>query len=454
MTRSVPLRSTPPGTTRARRTPHANRRRRAGPPTRRSSGIRERRRRPPARRRRAARRRASLTPPTVERLVRDESGVEDRGELLVGEDGPAGDEDERDVTRPRGKERRTERHEVRGRAGVQGRGGQPEPPRGHGRDGGGSRASDTRPVARAAASSSRSVPAPLTSASVPSSTSRPAPKSAREAVAPYRNALDVGHHTAAHPARVRRAEAVGVRRDEVDRRQGPPEEPARIRVRDLFARPAARPSARCIAQGPEGATSGASRTDCAVGRRGTRTGKSLLEVFLPRVVVDGSGRGAEDILQRAEEERLAARERMAPFEILRETFVEVAAPRRGVGVGRLSETREMVAVEVIVRVHEPGPERRAVEVERRRPPGPDRRRRGRSRRRARRCVTRRSLTARTSAREGAAARVACVAVELSGPLVEGRTPADAEPAAGRTTARRRARPSRGRRPRGRRARRV
>ena len=137
-----------------------------------------------------------------------------------------------------------------------------------------SRASDTRPVARAAASSSRSVPAPLTSASVPSSTSRPAPKSAREAVAPYRNALDVGHHTAAHPARARRARpsaSVATRWTAAsDRPRSPRASASAISSRA----PRLVPSARCIAQGPEGATPGASRTDCAVGRRGTRSGKS------------------------------------------------------------------------------------------------------------------------------------------------------------------------------------
>ena len=80
-------------------------------------------------------------------------------------------------------------------------------------------------------------------------------------------------------------------------------------------------------------------------------------------MVDGGRRAAEKVLERAEEERLAARERVAPLEFLRKPLVEVAAPRRRVGVGRLPEAGEVVAVEVVVSVHEAGRERRAVEVD-------------------------------------------------------------------------------------------
>ncbi len=97
--------------------------------------------------------------------------------------------------------------------------------------------------------------------------------------------------------------------------------------------------------------------------RGTRSGKVALEVLLPGVVVHGRRRAAEDILERAEQERVAAGERVAPFEVVGKSRVEIFSPRRRVRVRRRPEAREMVAVKVVVRVHEAGRERRAVEID-------------------------------------------------------------------------------------------
>ena len=124
------------------------------------------------------------------------------------------------------------------------------------------------------------------------------------------------------------------------------------------------PSARWSAQGPAGGAAAASRE--RVHRRNAHDphGKVPVELLFPRVVVDDRGRAAEDVLERAEEQRVAARQQVPPREVAGEARVEVRAPGRGARVGRLAEPREVVAVEMVVRVHEPGTERGASEIER------------------------------------------------------------------------------------------
>jgi len=93
-------------------------------------------------------------------------------------------------------------------------------------------------------------------------------------------------------------------------------------------------------------------------------GKIPVEISLPRVVVDDRSRAAEDVLERAEEERVAARQQVPPCEVGGEARMEIRAPGGGARVRRFSDARQVIAVEMVVRVHEPRHQRGAAEIER------------------------------------------------------------------------------------------
>ena len=212
------------------------------------------------------------TPPTVSGSCGTPAASKTRGELLVCEDRAARDEDERDVARPRGEERRAERDEVRGRPRLERRSGEAEAPRGDRGDGG------LEPRVRDEAGRARR-----------RELVEERPRAAHERVRPEQDldarAEERARRRRAVQERVRRrapdgraaracqaGQAVGVRRDEVDRGEASARA-GRARRRPRSPRCASRlvPSARCIVHGPAGPPRGASRTDCAVGIRGTRT---------------------------------------------------------------------------------------------------------------------------------------------------------------------------------------
>ena len=192
-----------------------------------------------------------------------------------------------------------------------------------------SRASDRKPRARAVRISWRSVPEPLTSASVPRRTSRSAAKRAGGAVAPYRKKFDVGHHTAAQPAAARRAIPSGPAATRCTARSRGREQPERKGLVDLLGGGGGRPLGEMQGEG----SGRARRLRRTRGVRRSRDrhdvhGKVVVEVGLPAVVVDDRGGASQDVLERAEQQRVVPGQHVPPREIVGEARVEIGAPRR------------------------------------------------------------------------------------------------------------------------------
>lgn len=91
--------------------------------------------------------------------------------------------------------------------------------------------------------------------------------------------------------------------------------------------------------------------------------KVALEVLLPAIVMDDGGDAGEQVLPRAGEQRLAARNRMARGDPRPMPALDVARPCIGVAIGRRAQPAIMVAVQMVVRVDQAGADMRIGEIE-------------------------------------------------------------------------------------------